>query len=310
MASLPSCADSRPLPNRWRNWGSLVAIVLFSPAVSCGSQGAGAPDAGPVVQNPYGQSPCAACVMSNCDVAVVLCKDDPECAGYLACLTGCPVGATGNVDTSCAAGCAWPEGSAGSMAAQSFTACRETGPGALCSSCLGPGTASPILDQTCGLSNDPTRCGHCEDEYCCNTYMACATSPECKAIEACVKECAGGSATSFTSCEDACYASHTGGLAQWAARLACLHVYCADVDACGNVPLDACEKCIDSSCAEAYVDLYGTPQGLLLTGCAEVCAPTDSACTDGCLKKYPAAAPAFPAFATCATQRCNTPCGG
>jgi hypothetical protein len=171
----------------------------------------------------------------------------------------------------------------------------------------------PILDQTCPASTETNACYRCEDIHCCNTYAACAASAECGAYKLCLQACTNGTPDTGDvaknlpadqNCDLYCYNRHPGGLTLWAPRSACLEQYCYDTDACGTVPLNACQRCTNQLCAKPQANLSKTPDGQLLLACNAACGTGGVACLSACLSHYPAASGALDAFGSCVTSQC------
>lgn len=70
-------------------------------------------------------------------------------------------------------------------------------------------------------------CDACATQHCCGVTNTCARNAECVALDACVTQCidlSGG-----PSCEDACYAAHPEGTADFGAANQCIQVSCSSV---------------------------------------------------------------------------------
>ena len=245
------------------------------------------------------------------------CDADPGCARYLACLDACPVSPTGDADPSCAAACS--KGPSSSQpAVQELADCRTSGAGASCTACgkdSGSG-GSPILHQSCqpakdaGCTNCPAGCFSCEKGSCCDTYVACASSADCKALEKCIKDCQSGipdDAGSMgtpppdQSCDYVCSMAHPKGLETWAPRWACLSVFCDKP--CG-LDSDSCSTCLNEKCANEYVAVEGTPEGYLFDACFQGCPSGFNKCTNACVQMYPGTEASVNVLQACGEAQC------
>jgi hypothetical protein len=277
---------------------TLLAGFLF--ACSSTTQPGAAPpaDAGPS----YETSACGSCVKEACAPDVTSCGGDPECAAYLGCVYKCPNAATGDVDPACEAQCPKPTSSAGLKAMDRLGSCRSTGPGSHCPACGQVSGGTGVLKQTCGKSTETPPCFICEDEKCCETYARCHANPACEAYKQCLLACPKGQ-----KCEASCDEKHPGALKDWAPRMACMSVRCAEPCLNGE-PLDPCVKCATQDCADFYADLVSTPAGYLLQSCVAVCRTADEACITACKEKHPSAVTSLNTLLTCVLQKCPTTC--
>lgn len=251
----------------------------------------------------YGASACLACVDLACATEVHTCAADPECGTYMQCLRECPLAATGNVESTCESGCPRALGSVGAQAISELEECRQSGLGSICSLCGDDQAVESVLDQTCEPSVETNKCYRCEDEHCCETYANYASDVEGAAFKRCLEECFG---VNGERCEESCFEAHPKGMATWTPRLACIQLYCGDQDACNDIPLDACQKCINRECVSSLLALYVDPLGYLFSSCTT--AATDAADREACLLEYPTARPLFEAFGECALSQCGSDC--
>jgi hypothetical protein len=273
-----------------------------------GSDGAAEAAAG------FGAGACGQCVFVACQDAIRTCESDPDCSKYLGCVDTCPTTASGEADPACVATCPHTMSDAGTLAEAQFDNCRLSGAGAMCPACGidGGGGPNPIVHQTCTQMTG-TSCSTCEDDYCCDTYAACAADPDCSGLDSCLTDCLAGNAddagapaggaSAGGSCEVICGNAHPAGLKDWAPREACLLVSCSA--ACG-APLTACLACQYQMCADEFASLYGTPDGYLLNGCRAACPAGTNACSDACLAQYPDIQGASQALSACLQLNCPT----
>lgn len=254
---------------------------------------------------PYGTSAAGVCFEDKCSSEISACKADPECPAYLSCLEACPVNDAGDLDTDCASACPKGMGSQSMAAASAVDACRTTGAGAACLTCTRtqPDYTTPVLQQTCpDPSMETNVCFKCEDEKCCETYVACKDNAECQAIiKTCLPACAAGD----TSCEKNCVAQHPDGADDLGALFACMRVRCfADQPMCDRCQRGSEEVCLFDTCAEAYATYLSGKDGYALEACIHSCPIDDMVCDQGCYSAYPDAKAAFDGVATCAAQSC------
>lgn len=259
---------------------------------------------------------CGTCVKTACGDSIASCSGDPECAAYLQCLFSCPtVEPDGNVDPQCAEACPKGSSSSAQSAEAAITACRTTGPGATsCPDCKVPlpgcvgensGKWDWVLCQSCPASIETNKCFKCEEEHCCETYQHCADDPECQAYKNCLKAC---DPKMPLPCKDKCDQSNPKGIANYAPRIACLSVFCADQDSCSDVPEDPCVKCVGDQCGKPYVNVHADPEGYLLAQCTTLCDSSDMACFQACFTKYPDAFPLLETYVNCVATSCNAEC--
>jgi len=290
-------------------WTAVWALSLASLAslAACGDDGdTSSTGGGGTGGAGYGDGACGACVKDACAGEIEACAGDPGCAQYLTCLYACPVDAAGDADAACAAGCTVPDSSTAEAARAAVEDCRGFGRGATqCPACGAPENTHPLLNQECAPSSDPNACFACEDEHCCETYAACEAGAECDALVECIRACPDAG---FDACKTQCEADHPAGVAGYGARIGCLLVFCADADACGNVPLDGCSKCINAKCADEFIACWANPECYLLSECSVPCG-ADEACIEACGAAHPDGAQAFGDYALCGTQACSAECG-
>lgn len=286
---------------------SVLVASCGGPTDTSGSGGAGGTTTAALT---FGTGECGICVETkSCVAQLQACAADPSCAAYLECLDACPLGADGDADVACEQACPEVTGSAGQTAHQDFLKCRTSGDGAACVACGKiDAPKSPVFQQTCPPDPPPedvgNKCYVCEDIHCCDTYAACHDDPECKALGDCVKACAD------IPCEDACYEAHPTGFSKWGDRVGCVLHFCADDDACGDVPLDPCVACDNLHCADEDLACREDIECTLLRDCQTPCDPTDDACRAACEQDHPDGVAPFTAWADCAVENCILVCGG
>lgn len=292
----------------------VATVVLAAAACSSESSQPAAGAAGDAGTPGFGSSACGSCVQSTCATEVADCGGDPACAARLQCVLACPVAPSGNVDPSCESACPAVGSTTGQQREAALASCRATKAAAACPACGAapdagidaPAEAGPqewILHQQCSASTETQACAVCEDEHCCTTYQDCLADNACQAYKDCAKDCINNGGT---DCWTQCATQHPGGVPHWAARQACILVFCAEP--CGGVPLTSCETCTNAHCAEAWVAFQGDPAGYLLWACIDACDGVKS-CTDACQQQHPTAAPLFEAYATCSMSKCPAECG-
>ncbi len=303
-----------------------VAALLL--AAGCSSQSSGGPASTPdastdATSASFGTSACGSCVATACASAITACNGVPDCAAYLSCLDGCPVGAGGGVSASCQSGCAPATSSAGQQAQGQLTACMTSGAGASCSACGGvsdAGAEGGILHESCPPDPDAANpCNACIHEQCCDPRLTCLNDPSCLALLDCESDCLSGlpddgGATATPpdggpySCDQWCNAKNDPALGEWAQLMACSQVLCDNASACGGA--DTCTTCNDTSCASEYFALVSTPDGYLWGDCIAQCATTDTACNSGCGTAYPSISAQISAWGTCIQQHCPSCANG
>jgi hypothetical protein len=254
----------------------------------------------------YGTSAAGVCFAEKCASEINTCKADPECPAFLSCLDACPVDATGDADPACVALCPTGMGSQSMMAAAAVDDCRTNGAGAVCLACTSPQPeyTSPVLNQTCpDPSMETNVCFKCEDEKCCDTYVACKNNPECDAL---VKNCLALCAAGDLSCEKDCVAQHPAGADDLGARFACMRVRCfAEQLMCDRCLREPAEVCLYDTCGDAYAAYLSGPNGYAHEACIHACPVDDMACDQVCHADYPDAYMRFGALADCFATQCN-----
>ena len=282
-----------------------VALVLLALA-SCSNDIA---ETGTPSKATFGDSDCASCLASSCGSERATCDADPDCSSHLACVYSCPVGADGDVDTACAAGCPAPTSSAGEQARVALDACQTTGAGASCEAC---GTSNecgshPVLDQCCDMAHeDDDICEVCKAERCCDTRAA-ADNPSTNAYYDCVIACI-DAGTLLDTCFLECATTHPDGVADFAPQFACIVGPC--LTDCSDAAPNACATCISiDQCAVPTANLYADPAGFLLMACIGECGlPLTTECVDACKTQYPSGAALWDAFSTCTSLSCVDVC--
>ena len=213
-------------------YGLSVAIV----AVACGnsnSDGGGNAGTGGIAGNSgktFGQSACGQCVSQACAAQRTACGGEPECASTLTCLEGCPAAALGLPEATCEAACGLPGSASAKAAYQGYSKCRAS---AKCVRCGteedgggGASGVSKVLNQACGPSAKPNKCGKCLAEQCCETEAACNANPECSAAYQCWKTCPDA------TCLAECFTKHEGGVQLFLEENACPLALCATPEGC------------------------------------------------------------------------------
>jgi hypothetical protein len=251
-------------------------------------------------------SACGACVHQDCRAAFDACSADPECPAYAACLDACPVGATGDVDPTCEAGCPRGTGTESRRAAAKIDACRDPGPGAKCSACAvstRDGAAGiEILNQTCPAPpTSEIACIACQEQNCCETYDACLANAECAGYRECIR-----AAGDYTV---ECAESFPAGVGLAAEDFLCATYHCAiDQDDCNGALREPCLQCAYTSCTKEYVDFLATGNGFLLGNCVGACPVGDDVCDEACYDQFPGSIDAALAFGECALTACGEEC--
>lgn len=292
---------------RSAHWIFFVLACLAVTLVACSTASSGgvAPsvDAGVDAAVSYGTSACGGCVKQSCSGEIGDCGGDPDCAKYLECLNACPLTANGDADPACERSC--PRGtSSTAVAAQGkLAACRATGGGASCASCGAVSGGTGILHQTCMASTETKPCFICEDQKCCDTYARCHANAECEAMKRCLQAC-----PMNMNCDLDCYMQHPSGMVDWAPRITCLTILCAQECLTPPATVDPCTKCLNTNCADAEADLESTIAGNLVSACIAVCPTADKPCIDACKAKYPSAAKPLETLLACSLEKCKTTC--
>lgn len=250
-------------------------------------------------ERPWRDDPCGQGIEQACSAPFRACDADPVCARRLACLKQCA--AEGVLTTDCAADCGEAPRSGEATALGEVYRCVEANQQPPC----GTGTVAPILPvltQQCGASTDANACYRCEDEYCCETYEDCAQDAECQSYKECVKQCPRGQ--SYHDCPAACAKEHPAGAERFAPRRACLLHHCADAGACGEKPLDACERCARDRCGDVQAACEQRVSCSLLGQCVADCDTLDQTCAFDCFDQYPAERDYIWRIGECVTQFC------
>jgi hypothetical protein len=306
-----------PLPLR------AAALVFLAGCASRAGAAAGVPDASQPdafdddAPNAFGSSACAACQEQSCAPQVAQCTDDPGCANYLACVLACNVGADGNVDPLCVAGCPATGGTSTRQAIGSVSACFGTGAGSLCASCGGDGGMGySVIHEGCMQVTSTTQpCIALEQSECCNTFSACESNPACVAIGNCASGCPSsdilpdaGADGGFPSCKEACMALHPEARAIYVRLDVCFNFECYTQAACGGAP-DPCVACLAARCTQAVLDEETTPGGYGLYDCIAGCGPNEK-CESACEAQYPGAVRAVLGSLACQENYCANVCLG
>ncbi|HEX3343490.1 MAG TPA: hypothetical protein VHS09_02910 [Polyangiaceae bacterium] len=299
----------------------IFAGVLLASALGCSSSSGGAPGAGDASTDTtgatFGAGACGQCVATACATAIMACNGAPDCATYLSCLDGCPPGADGNVDPTCAAGCPQATSSTGQSSEAQLTTCRTSGAGASCAGCGGStdgGVEGGLLHESCAPDLDAANgCAKCLHEECCDARLACLNDVSCSALVDCESDCQAGLPDDagpagappdggHYSCDEWCNAKTNPGLEKYAQYLTCGEVLCQAASACGGG--DTCTACVDTSCATEFVALQGSPDGYLFDECIGQCASGDTTCQSQCIAAYPSVQADFSSLGTCEMQHC------
>lgn len=294
----------------------LFLMVTSCTALACGSEETGAGGAGEGGSSPqgagggstWGDGACGTCVRDACATQIDACLADPECPSYLDCLDACPATEAGDADPACQASCPRGSGTESLRAVAAIDACRDPGAGADCAACgIADRTAVPDfseLNQSCGPSSDPTVCGACQDQSCCDSLAACAAEPACVAYKDCVR---GGGAAELYECALA----HRQGIAVAAPGYVCAEYHCAvgtDMTGqCDPSARDACFTCMFDVCGKEWAALYRTENGFLASWCGSAC-DGDTACSQACLDLYPGSEAASLQLAECLLAGCDGIC--
>ncbi len=296
--------------SRWFLRAGLVVVGGWG-ALHCGSDdgpsgSAGGADAGAAH---WGATACGKCVDVACGTALDACATDPTCAAHVRCVRECPPTPAGPADAGCTAACPSAQGTVAADLIEAYTACRSAGPGAACAECGGSNAGSdggqakhPLLDQQCPTSPETVPCFVCEDENCCESYLACKDDPVCDAFGQCMKSCTavGG----YAECVEMCDGMHQGGLDKYLERLACVSVRCETECAEGGNP---CTRCVNRHCANAYVACEANEACARITLCIEKC--TDGQCHEDCRNRFPGGLDDFDVLADCSLVSCVDECG-
>ncbi len=264
----------------------------------------------------YGASACGQCVASSCAAAVTACNGAPDCASWLGCVDACPVGADGNVDSSCASACTAPASSAGQAAQAKLTACTA---GSSCPACGGSsdaGAEGGILHESCAPDMDAANaCSKCIHEECCDTRLACLNDPSCLGFLNCILDCedheADDAAPSGSppdggpyACDLWCGAASNPSLDKYAALQTCSQILCTTASTCGGA--DACLTCQYQYCASEVVAVSASADGYLFDDCIAQCPSTDTTCLAQCQTDYPSVQSASQSWIACLQQHCPT----
>jgi hypothetical protein len=267
--------------------------------------------------NAFGSSACAACQQQACAPQVARCADDPGCARYLSCVLGCGVGADGNVDPLCVAGCPATGGTATRQAIGIVSTCFGTGAGSFCASCGGDaGTGYSVVHEGCMQVTSTTQpCYALEQSECCNTLATCLQNAACVSITNCFLTCPpddrlpdAGADAGFPSCKEACIAQSPGGLYDFVPLDVCFNFECYTQATCGGGP-DPCLACLAARCTQAVIDQERAPGGYGLYDCITGCGPSET-CQTACEAQYPDAVTAVLGSLACQENYCANVCLG
>jgi hypothetical protein len=277
----------------------LVVAAAFSVgvAVSCGDSSeteVGSGGEGGGAADTYVTSDCGSCVARSCQEQIDACAADPGCASYLECLNACPTGPVGNVDQDCEAACPVADNSTTEGLKADLTLCRQDGPGSEC----GPCGVSSILEQQCSMSTETNACAICEDESCCETYIACRDDATCWALKDCLQACP----QTDDACWDQCMADYGDGMDLFGERMTCIFAQCGIE--CGS---GECNACVTAACPNSSLQCYQRADCWLLEGCVGDCGG-DTTCIQGCYDTYPDATAIFEVLASCSVANCAQAC--
>jgi hypothetical protein len=237
------------------------------------------------------------------------CSLEPACAGYLTCLSACPVTDGDDADPSCEAACPEPSGSEAERATAAFRSCRADATRA-CADCgAGDGAAdatpAPTVEAStpaCVPEADAGACPVCENERCCETRSACKNDPICSAYFTCLQEC---TAPTLPECLEVCDVEHPGGYPGSAARIACVETEC--LQECNDGAVDPCLECTYTTCRQSYLDCEANEACSRLSLCVGTCEGSTQ-CVEACLTTYSDGRTLFSAYGTCITTRCEDLC--
>ncbi len=280
-------------------------------STSSSTSSAGAGGASPT----YATSCLGGCISSACKSQISACNGDPTCASYLACLDGCPVTSSGDVDPACVAQCPPVSGLAGTDAKDAFDACRQQAAGASCAKCVGGmdggGTGGAggaaacqppaALMQQCPASTGTDACGKCQYERCCDSVNQVFNGGPATDFANCVQAC------TDLACVQACATKYPNGVQGFGEYEGCAYVECSATGACAT---DQCGACSYKNCGCELASCESDPGCFLILECESYC--TTTTCAKACVTNATGAASAQLAetYAVCVSQRCITACGG
>jgi hypothetical protein len=284
-------------------------LVLVSACSSRTPLPSAPPDAsGPEAGAGFGASACAACLLSACGAEEEACASDPRCARYLACVSACPVSATGDAEPGCEASCE------GADAASAWRECRRQGPGFWCEACGLNRKEHWTLNQRCeGVEPPPIvdagancydpvtpvelACRACRYKKCCTTIERCNADADCLAFRRCIG-CGDGL--------DACVARFPRGVAAFAPDFTCALQRCTEE--CTGGAVDPCVGCVNTRCGDERAAYDSTEAGFLHSLCVGRCEPFTLECQEACTRQYESIRGVFDAYTTCELARCAQAC--
>ena len=254
------------------------------------------------VNPPYPAGGCGACVLNRCAKEVGICKADPGCAAWLACLDACAPGDGGEPEGGCEAACAIAFTTPSRTAVLAFQDCRYNGAGASCAGCVRVATTdggSPLLHQGCPPSNMPTACGKCQTDNCCNTQRTLSITLEGQVLVNCLANTCG---PTDAKCQYQCLLDHPKGVRVLAPHDACLNPYCGS--GCGGET--DCVQCEMDRCLDRWVDCEANPDCFRMTAC--IAQSATDADRLACRELYAAGLMLFESLHGCVQSHCGASC--
>ncbi|HTJ82925.1 MAG TPA: hypothetical protein VL400_14490 [Polyangiaceae bacterium] len=188
------------------------------------------------------------------------------------------------------------EGGAGGTSVNVGPGSTGSGPGSTGS---GPGSSSSGT-MVCAAGDACTQCiaSSCSDVWC-----SCVNNPECFALYSCVGDCGGDQ-----GCATDCYTAHSAGLSDAALVADCAATACDGSCNWGGEPLDPCQKCLYTDCADEMNACIGNTECVAVWQCLQGCGPTQLSCHQACYDAHPSGVMPLEDLFSCSTNSCPDTC--